>query len=519
MSVNRTSSSETEPPAIVIVGGGTAGWMAAAALARLTPCAVTLVESEAIGTVGVGEATIPQIRLFNQALGIDEAEFLRETKATFKLGIEFAGWSRAGASYMHAFGEIGAGAGLLPFHQLWLRGRELGMAKDLATYSLNERAARALKMQMWRGDAGQSAPDMPWAYHFDASLYAAYLRRLAEARGAARIEGKVASVERNGASGDIAAVALEDGRRIAGDFFIDCSGFRSLLLGQELATPLADWSHWLPCDRAVAVPCATKGEFTPYTRSTAHSAGWQWRIPLQHRIGNGLVYCSDYLSDDEAEAQLLANLDGTPQATPNRLRFTTGMRAQQWSYNCLALGLAAGFMEPLESTSIHLIQSSIARFLNMLPGRQAAPAMRAEFNRQAEFEWTRIRDFLILHYWANGRVGEPFWDRCREMALPDTLTAKIEQFKASGFIHREHEELFTIPGWAQVLIGQELMPQSLHPLAASTDPAALERMLGEIEAGIGRLVDAMPSHVEFLRAYCMSRATNPSPTPVSETAR
>ena len=307
--MNRTSSSETEPPAIVIVGGGTAGWMAAAALARLTPCAVTLVESEAIGTVGVGEATIPQIRLFNQALGIDEAEFLRETKATFKLGIEFVGWSHAGASYMHAFGEIGAGAGLLPFHQLWLRGLELGMAKELATYSLNERAARALKMQMWRGDAGHSVPDMPWAYHFDASLYAAYLRRLAEARGAARIEGKVASIERDGKSGDIAAVALEDGRRIAGDFVIDCSGFRSLLLGQELATAFEDWSHWLPCDRAVAVPCATKGEFTPYTRSTAHSAGWQWRIPLQHRIGNGLVYCSDYLSDDEAEAQLLANLE------------------------------------------------------------------------------------------------------------------------------------------------------------------------------------------------------------------
>ena len=284
--MNRTSSSETEPPAIVIVGGGTAGWMAAAALARLTPCAVTLVESEAIGTVGVGEATIPQIRLFNQALGIDEAEFLRETKATFKLGIEFVGWSHAGASYMHAFGEIGAGAGLLPFHQLWLRGLELGMAKELATYSLNERAARALKMQMWRGDAGHSVPDMPWAYHFDASLYAAYLRRLAEARGAARIEGKVASIERDGKSGDIAAVALEDGRRIAGDFVIDCSGFRSLLLGQELATAFEDWSHWLPCDRAVAVPRKGSSPPTPapprtppagsgaFRCSTGSATGW-----------------------------------------------------------------------------------------------------------------------------------------------------------------------------------------------------------------------------------------------------
>ena len=481
--------------------------MAAAALARLTPNPVTLVESESIGTVGVGEATIPQIRLFNQALGIDEAEFLRETKATFKLGIEFAGWNGDGSSYMHAFGTIGRGAGLLPFHHYWLRAHAEGTAGPLADYSLNERAARALRMQMRPQAPGRAAPDMPWAYHFDATLYAAYLRRFAQARGATRIEGKVAAVERQKDSGDIESVTLADGTRIAGDFFIDCTGFRALLIEQELQAGFEDWSHWLPCDRAVAVPCSAHGEFTPYTRATAHGAGWQWRIPLQHRVGNGLVYCSDYLSDEDAEATLLANLDGKPMAQPNRLRFTTGMRKRQWSHNCLALGLAAGFMEPLESTSIHLVQSSIARFLAMLPGTHPAPALAAEFNRQAQFEWTRIRDFLILHYCANGREGEAFWDRCRAMDVPDTLTAKIDQFRERGFIHREHEELFTHEGWLQVFIGQGVMPQAYHPLADAMPSVDLTRMLGEIEQGIARLTDSMPGHAQFLRAYCMPGST------------
>ena len=492
---------------VVIVGGGTAGWMAAAALSKLTSYNVTLVESDAIATVGVGEATIPQIRLFNRALGIDEAEFLRETKATFKLGIEFDGWSSEGESYMHAFGTIGHGAGLLPFHQYWLRAQAEGSAAPLAHYSLNERAARALKMQMWQAqgqpEQGQQTPDMPWAYHFDAALYAAYLRRLSEHHGAKRAEGKVTGVEREAQGGDIAAVLLEGGRRIAGDFFIDCTGFRALLIEQELDAGFEDWSHWLPCDRAVAVPCSTRGEFTPYTRASAREAGWQWRIPLQHRIGNGHVYCSDYLSDDEAEATLLTNLDGEPLAQPNRLRFITGMRKRQWVGNCLALGLAAGFMEPLESTSIHLIQSSIARFLAMLPGRKADAALIAEFNRQAEFEWTRIRDFLVLHYWANARTGQPFWDRCRSMDLPDTLAAKIEQFRAAGYIHREHEELFTVDGWLQVFTGQNIVPEHYHPLADDMPPIALANMLADIDRKIGRIVDTMPDHAQFLRAFCM----------------
>lgn len=503
----------------VIVGGGTAGWMAAAALARLTSRKVTLIESDAIGTVGVGEATIPQIRLFNRALGIDEAEFLRETKASFKLAIEFVGWGAPTADgsdgYMHAFGNIGRGAGLLPFHHYWLRAQAEGIGGPLSTYSLNERAARAHKMQIGQAAPGRPAPDMPWAYHFDASLYAAYLRRISEQHGATRIEGRVSSVERDAPTGAIAAVVLDDGQRISGDFFIDCSGFRALLIGQELASGFEDWSHWLPCDRAVAVPCSTHGDFTPYTRATAREAGWQWRIPLQHRIGNGHVYCSAFMSDEAAEATLLANLDGKPLADPNRLRFTTGMRRHQWVDNCLALGLAAGFMEPLESTSIHLIQSSIARFLSMLPGKDPAPALIAEFNRQASFEWTRIRDFLILHYAANARVGEAFWDRCRDMDLPDTLTAKIEQFRAGGFIHREHEELFTAEGWLQVFVGQNVMPDAYHPLADDMPPEDLAKMLGEIERGIDQTIGAMSGHAEFLRAMCMPRHREQVPTRIT----
>ncbi|MEO1968777.1 MAG: tryptophan halogenase family protein [Sphingomonadaceae bacterium] len=483
---------------LVIVGGGTAGWMAAAALSRFAPhLAITLVESEAIGTVGVGEATIPQIHLFNGALGFEEADFLKQTRATFKLGISFDGWQRDGESYMHAFGNIGRGVGIIPFQHYWLRAQKLGIAKPLIRYSLNELAARTMHMRI--GRRTPQAPEMPYAYHFDAGLYAKYLRRFAEALGVTRVEGMVEHVERHGESGDIAAIALSEQRRIEGDFFIDCTGFRGLLIEQALQAGYDDWSHLLPCDRALAVPCSGGGDFTPYTRSIAHRAGWQWRIPLQHRIGNGMVYSSAHWSDDEAAEALLGNLDGEAQGDPRQIRFTTGKRRQHWHGNCLALGLAAGFMEPLESTSIHLIQSAISRFLSVLPADRSDPVIIDWFNAQADFEWTRIRDFLILHYWANKREGEPFWDAMRAIKLPDTLQDKVDAWRAAGFIHREHEELFTEVAWLQVLAGQGVAAQSYNPMADTIVDTDLTALLDGTEQALVEEVRQMPRHLDVVQ--------------------
>lgn len=485
---------------IVIAGGGSAGWMAAAMLGRFLDgsYSVTLVESDSIGTVGVGEATIPQIHLFNNALGIDERQFLSATKATYKLGIEFDGWLRPGHRYMHAFGAVGRGLGLVPFHHLWRKAHALGLAEAYGAYSLNETAARAGRAS--RPDGRQSAiPDIVTAFHFDASLYAAYLRRFAEAQGVQRIEGRIAQVERDGGSGDVTALLLDGERRVEGQLFIDCTGFRGRLIGEALGSAYVDWSNLLPCDRALAVPCERSGAFRPFTQSIARAAGWQWRIPLQHRTGNGHVYCSQFVSDDEAAGTLLANLDGEALDDPRPLRFTTGRRAQFWSHNCIALGLAAGFMEPLESTSIHLVQSGIARLLKYLPRTRVEPADRAEFNRLSIFEWERIRDFLVLHYKANDRVGEPFWDACRAMQVPDSLTEKLEPWLASGRLHREHEELFTEEGWAQVLIGQGMLPADWHPLADQVEPGELDGLLRALRDGVVRKSAAMPTHAEFVR--------------------
>ena len=490
------------PHPIVILGGGTAGWMSAAALARFAPSthSITLIESEAIGTVGVGEATIPAIMLFNQALELDEAEFLRETMGSFKLGIEFAGWLKPGHSYMHAFGEVGRQLGLLPFRHYWARGRKLGLAKPLAHYSPNELAART-----GRAGPGAAGVSLPYAYHFDAGLYAGFLRRYAEARGVMRHEGKVGSVER-AANGDIASVTTADGRTFEGDFFIDCSGFRGLLIEQELGAGYEDWRHWLPCDRAVAVPCAASGDFTPYTRSTARQAGWQWRIPLQHRTGNGHVYCSQFISDDEATAVLLANLDGPPAADPRPLQFVTGRRRKLWDRNVLAVGLSSGFMEPLESTSIHLIQSAITRFLTVLPGGPVDEAVRDGFNRRAAQEYERIRDFLILHYWANQRHGEPFWDYCRNLALPDSLKARIEEYQAACVIQPSADELFTEVGWLQVMVGQGLEPASWNPIADGLSDADLGRFLESVERAAIEAVRPMPQHIDYLASLVSAEA-------------
>jgi tryptophan 7-halogenase len=490
---------------IVIVGGGTAGWMTAAALSRFLEhgYSITLVESDDIGTVGVGEATIPMIRLFNDALGIDEADFLRATQGTYKLGIEFVGWRAPGHRYMHAFGPVGRPLGLVPFHHYWLR----ESAGELGAYSLNETAARAGKFAHVAPQPGSPVPDMPYAFHFDAGLYAAYLRRYAEARGVVRVEGRIAGVERDGESGAIESVTLGGARSMAGDLFIDCSGFRGLLIEEALATGYDDWTHWLPCDRAMAVPCeGVEGGLTPYTRATARAAGWQWRIPLQHRTGNGYVFSSAHLSDDEAATTLLANLDGRALTDPKPLRFTTGARRKFWNRNVVAIGLASGFMEPLESTSIHLIQSAISRLLAFLPDVTLGKAEEGEYNRQTRVEYERIRDFLILHYHANGR-DEPVWQACRDMALPDSLTEKLDLWREGARVHRRDEELFTESGWVQVLIGQGIVPAATHPLAAQLSDPERAGFLASIRDIATRAAAQMPDHADYIARFCGSASS------------
>ncbi|MDE1914808.1 MAG: tryptophan 7-halogenase [Sphingomonadales bacterium] len=494
---------------ITIVGGGTAGWMAAAILSRYLAkhWRITLVESEEIGTVGVGEATIPQLQILHRALGIDEAEFLSFCNGTYKLGIDFVGWGDEGSRYIHAFGEIGRPLGLVPFHHYWLRGNRLGMAKPLTAYSLNASAAYAGKFQHG-APSGSVLGGLGHAFHFDAGLYGQFLRAYAEKRGVRRVEGRILSVARDGESGDVTHVTLASGEEVGGHLFLDCSGFVGLLIEGALGTGYEDWRHWLPCDRAMAVPCANAPDLTPYTRSTAREAGWQWRIPLQSRIGNGHVYCSDFTSDDAARQVLLDNLDGAPLAEPRALRFTTGRRRKMWNHNVVALGLASGFMEPLESTSIHLVQSGVERLLKFLP---QGPAMAADvdaFNAQAAFEYEAIRDFLILHYKVNRRP-EPFWQACAAMDIPDSLAAKLALFEANGRIMRQSEELFAEVGWLQVMVGQGLVPHGYHPLADQPADGELREFLQLLETAVARQVAGMGSHADVIacqRAPAASRS-------------
>ena len=499
--------SETPPRTIVIVGGGTAGWMCAAALGRFLESGwtVRLIESDAIGTVGVGESTIPQIRLFNAGLGIDEDQFLKATQGTFKLGIEFEGWLRPGHRYMHAFGPVGRDLGLIGFHNYWLRGRDLGVADELGRYSLNEAAARSGR---FRRDGGQvpGLPALTYAFQFDAGLYARWLRGYAEHRGVARTEGHIVEVLRDGESGDVSGVRLESGAVITGDLFVDCSGFRGLLIEETLGTGYEDWSEWLPCDRAWAVPCASGRAFTPYTRATARPHGWQWRIPLQYRTGNGYVYSSAHVSDDEAAATLLANLDGEPMADPKPLRFVAGRRRKTWNRNVVALGLAAGFLEPLESTSIHLVQSGIARLLAFLPDGRIEPAAVAEFNRQSAWEIERIRDFLILHYHATERTDTRFWDHARTMAIPADLAERIALFRATAKLKREHDELFTEVAWLQAFVGQGIVPAAHHPLARLLDDEDIAGFLASLSNTIARETDSLPTHRAFIDRHCAAVA-------------
>jgi tryptophan 7-halogenase len=490
---------------IVIVGGGTAGWMTAAALSKvLTPSySIRLIESEEIGTVGVGEATIPMIKLFNTALDLDENEFVRETMGSFKLGIEFVNWGRLGDSYIHGFGKIGQDLGLVPFYQYWLKMQQAGKAAPLDDYSINTHAARHNKFMRAISDRPNSPlADIGYAYHFDAGLYARFLRRFAEARGVVRTEGKVIGVEQNPENGFVNAITLDNGERVPGQLFVDCSGFRGLLIEQTLKTGYTDWTHWLPCDRAVAVPCERTTPLTPYTRSTARDAGWQWRIPLQHRVGNGHVFSSQYISEDEATAVLLKNIEGKPLAEPRVLRFVTGKRKKFWNRNVIAIGLASGFMEPLESTSIHLIQSSIARLTAFFPHTGFDEIDIDEFNAHSDFEFDKIRDFLIAHYCATERDDTPFWNYCRTMDIPESLKRKLDLFRSNGRVFRDANELFAEPSWVQVLHGQRVEPHSYHALVDVYPEEKIAEFMGNIRGVIANCTRAMPTHEEFIAKHC-----------------
>lgn len=484
---------------VVIVGGGSAGWMAAAMLAKtLGPLvSIELVESAQIGTVGVGEATIPPIVSFNQALGLDEAEFLKRTKGTIKLAIQFEGWQTHGHDYMHTFGEVGRAHGASQFLPLWLRSKQGGSVHDLWDYSLNYQLAKQNKF----GRLSKPNPlvnTIAYAYHFDAGLYAQLLREMAEKMGVKRIEGTIAEVNLAPQSGNIDSLVLDDGRSIKGELFIDCSGFRSLLLGQTLNVPYDNWQHWLPCDRAFAVQSESAPELRPYTRSIAHAAGWQWQIPLQHRIGNGMVFSSQYWDDETARQTLLNNLPAPAIGEPRLLKFVTGRYKKQWHRNCVALGLSSGFLEPLESTSLHLVQRGIARLIKLFPNRGSTSALAEEYNRQSEFEFEHIRDFLILHYHVNQRQNEAFWQYLRDMPIPDSLQHRLELFRASGQLIRNADELFAEPGWWQVLIGQGLMPDDYHRLADGMDDRQLSAYLEKIRHFIALTVETLPDHRKFI---------------------
>jgi tryptophan halogenase len=490
---------------IVIVGGGTAGWMAAAVLARfLKPSrvAIQLVESQEIGIVGVGEATVPVIQVLNGLLGIREADFLRATYGTFKLGVEFRDWSRPGHTHFHFFGDFGAPIeGIAPHHH-WLKLRTWGDPTGLGEYSFPYVAGKLGRFAPPPTESRSEAASYKYAYHFDAGLYARCLRANAEARGVVRTEGIVEDVQLRAEDGFIEALTLAGGERIDGDFFVDASGFRGLLIEQALHTGYVDWSHWLPCDRAVAVPCECAGELTPYTISVAREAGWQWRIPLQHRVGNGYVYCSRFISDAEAARTLLNNLEGRPQAQARLLRFTTGHRKQFWNRNCLAVGLAAGFMEPLESTSIQLIQTALARLIDLFPDRNFDPTLSAEYNRLSVNEFERIRDFLILHYCATERDDSELWRYCRSMSVPDSLQHKMDVFRGCGRVPLYSEESYQEPSWVSIFLGQRVYPARYDPLVDNLDPEHLRRGLQHRRNALQRLAAGLPTHREFVARYC-----------------
>ena len=486
------------PRRIVVAGGGTAGWMSAAAIARTMgrTAEVTLIESDAIGTVGVGESTIPPLVTYNRLLGISEADFMRETQATFKLGILFDGWKDGSDRYFHSFGTTGQDHWSAGFQHFWLNGRERGQDAAYDAYCLELAAAMEGKFA--------HLPDerMNYAYQLDSSLYAHFLRRMAEGDGARRIEGKISRVALDGESGDVTALHLESGSVVESDLFLDCTGFRALIIEQALHAGYDDWSHWLPCDSAIAVQTENVRPPVPYTRAMAHGAGWQWRIPLQHRTGNGIVYCSRYLDRDSALDQLLGNVEGVVLTEPNNIRFVTGARRRQWHRNVVAIGLSGGFMEPLESTSIHLIQRAILRLIRMMPGGAISPRDIAEFNDQQFVDMEQIRDFLILHYKATNRRDSAFWRQCAAMEVPESLAQKIALFRETGRVFRRNEELFAENSWVQVMMGQGIEPAAYHPIAAKLPDQELAKFLGTLRENVARTVAGLPSHADYVAQYC-----------------
>jgi len=498
---------------IVIVGGGTAGWMAAAAMSRFMNngyTRITLVESEEIGTVGVGEATIPPIINFNRMLGLNDDEFLRETQGTYKLGIEFVNWGGIGERYFHPFGEHGEDLNGIHFHQLYLRERKRRVLPDISAWSMSAVAASMGRFARAPAEARFPLKQLYYAFHFDASLYAKYLRRYAERGGVQRIEGKIVDVTLRPEDGFVRSVTLAGGQTIAGDLFLDCSGFRGLLIEEALGTGYEDWTKWLPADRAIAVPTSLAGPPDPFTRATAHASGWQWRIPLQHRMGNGIVYSSQFLDDDEAQRILLANLEAEPIAEPRRLRFTTGRRKASWTRNVIAMGLSSGFVEPLESTSIHVVQAAIARLISLFPDKRFNPVERDEFNRQLRDLYEDIRDFIVLHYKATTRTDSDFWNHCRTMEIPDSLQRRIDLFRAKGRLFREGYDLFGTASWVAVMLGQHIVPEDYEPPADALDEARVAQALEEMRIAYLRTAEALPTHADFIAATAPASAPTPT---------
>ncbi len=501
------SGKDKQIESILIVGGGSAGWMTAAALSKTLAkgCSITLIESEEIGTVGVGEATIPPIRTFNDMLGIDERDFVKATQGTFKLGIEFVDWGRKDHRYFHPFGPHGRPFDIVNVHQQWLHARAHGDQSSFDDHSMAWHLARAGRFTRPSPDQRSVLSMFEYAYHFDAGLYARFLRSTSEERGVTRIEGKVASVTQHAETGFVESVTMEDGRVFAAELFIDCSGFRGLLIEGALKAGYEDWTHWLPADRAVAIPCAKAGAFTPFTRSTAREAGWQWRIPLQHRTGNGYVYSSQFISDEDALATLLANLDGEPLANPNQLRFTTGMRRKFWDKNVIAIGLSSGFMEPLESTSLHLIQAGISKLLALFPDRDFDPLIIDEYNHIAVTEFQRIRDFIILHYKLTQRDDSELWRYVAQMDIPDSLQFKIDHFRRYGRHIAREMDLFGQASWHAVHLGQFNIPQNYDPIADYREAGGTE-WLGKLRAAMAAEADRQTTHQQFIDQHCKAAA-------------